>query len=111
VHELQPSNIPAYVLSVAFGLAGIMQLAGINIVRDAYLRWGYPAWLCRLTGGMELLAAVLLATTIARPAGVLLAAGVNFVAVALLLKNRAYLLALPGLAAMTALPLALATPH
>ena len=53
---------------------------------------------------LELFAAILLATSSARSAGVALAAAVNFIAVILLLKNRAYFLALPGLAVMTALP-------
>jgi len=111
VHEFLSSDVPAYALSAAFGLAGIIQLARINIARDAYLRWDYPIWICRLTGGLELLAAIVLATASIRLAGVLLAAGINFVIIALLLKNRAYRLALPGLAAMAALPFALIAPH
>jgi hypothetical protein len=61
----------------------------------------------RITGGLELLAAVLLASSNAHPAGVAIAAGVNFIAVVILLKNRAYLLALPGIAVAAALPLTL----
>jgi hypothetical protein len=97
----------AYTLCLVFGTVGIVQFAGIDIVRRAYLRWGYPAWTVRLTGGVELLAAVLLAISSARPLGVALAAGINFIAVVLLLKNRAYLLALPGIAVTAVLPLAL----
>ena len=109
--QLSLPNVVASALCLAFGLAGLVQLAGISFARNAYLRWGYPAWICRLTGAVELLAAILLATTAARWAGVILGAGVNFMAVALLLKNRAYLLALPGMVAMAALPLALVLAH
>jgi len=99
--------VTAYTLSLAFGIVGIIQFAGIGVVRRAYLRWGYPPRIFRLTGALELLAAILLITSSARPAGVVLAAAVNFIAIVLLLKNRAYLIALPGLAVMAALPLIL----
>ena len=94
-------------LVLAFGIVGIVQFTGVRIVRRAYLRWGYPTRTFRLTGALELLAAILLAAPNTRSAGVALAAAVNFLAVVLLLKNRAYFLALPGLAVMTALPFAL----
>jgi hypothetical protein len=97
----------AYALSLAFGIAGIVQLTGAPIVRRAYLRWGYPERTFRLTGAVELLAAMLLVTPTGRLIGVVLGAGINFVAVVLLLNNRAYLMALPGIVAMAALPLAL----
>lgn len=107
MRELSLPIIAAYALSLMFGTVGIIQFAGIDVVRRAYLRWGYPARIFRLTGALEFLAAVLLATSSARFMGVVLAAAVNFIAVVLLLKNRAYLLALPGMAVMAALPLTL----
>lgn len=107
MHALSFPIIISYALALAFGIIGIIQITGIGFVRRAYLRWGYPARTFRLTGALELLAAILLATSNTRPAGVALAAAVNFLAVVLLLKNRAYFLALPGLAVMTALPFAL----
>jgi hypothetical protein len=57
---------------------------------------GYPAKAYRLIGAVELLAACLLAIPSIRPVGVAIASAVNFIAVALLLKNREYLLASPG---------------
>lgn len=97
----------AYTLSAVFGVVGIVQLAGIDAINRTYLRWGYPLWIVRLTGVVELLAAVLLAVPATRPVGIGLAAGVNFVVVVLLLKNRAYFLAAPGIAVAAILPLAL----
>ncbi len=107
MHDFSLPIVTAYTLSFAFGIVGLAQFAGIYFVRRAYLRWGYPAWLARLTGGVEMLTAVLLATSGARPLGIALAAGINFIAVVLLLKNRAYLLALPGIAVTAVLPLML----
>ena len=103
--------IITYALSLVFWMAGTVQLMGPPVVRRAYHRWGYPARIFRLTGAMELLAAVLLAVSAARPFGIALAAGVNFIAVVLLLKNREYLLALPGIAVTAVLPLALLPFH
>ena len=107
MHALSLPIVTTYALVLAFGTVGIIQLSGIGVVRRAYLRWGYPARIFRLTGAMELLAAVLLASSSAHALGVALAAAVNFIAVVLLLKNRAYLLALPGMAVMAALPFTL----
>lgn len=107
MHILSPPIVTTYALSVAFSAAGIVQLAGMGFVRRAYMRWGYPTRVFRMTGALELLAAGLLATSGGHLVGVMLAAAVNFAAVVLLLKNRAYLLALPGVAAMAALPFSL----
>jgi hypothetical protein len=111
VHAVSLPIVTTFALVLTFGVVGTIQLAGFDFVRRAYLRWGHPARIFRLTGAPELLAAILLATSRAHVAGVVLAAAVNFMAVALLLKNRAYLLALPGMAVMAALPLTLIPTH
>jgi len=87
-----------------FGTVGIMQLVGVGAIRATYLRMGYPAKAYRLIGAVELLAACLLAIPSVRPVGIAIAASVNFIAVVLLLKNRKYLLASPGMVAMAAMP-------
>ena len=97
--------------SLMFGTAGIIQLTGIASVRPRYLRMGYPARAFRLTGAVELLAASFLQYRAYALLGVAIAAAVNFIAVALLLKNRKYLLASPGMVVMAALPLALLPVH
>jgi len=95
----------AYLLAAGFAIVGIVQFAGAGFVRRAYRRWQYPPYIFRLTGAVELLAALLLAIPSIRPLGVALGTGINFICVVLLLKNRAYLLSLPGMAVMLALPL------
>jgi DoxX-like family len=109
VHILSLPIAATYALAFVFGTVGIIQLTGMPAVRAAYLSMGYPAQAYRLTGAVELLAACLLAISSTRPLGVAVAAVINFLAVALLLKNRKYLLASPGLVVMAALPLALLT--
>ena len=102
--ELSLPIITAYALVLMFGTVGIMQLVGVGAIRATYLRMGYPAKAFRLIGAAELLAACLLAIPSVRPVGIAIAASVNFIAVVLLLKNRNYLLASPGMVAMAAMP-------
>ena len=102
MHVLSLPITTAYALALVFGTVGIIQLAGIAAVRATYLRMGYPARAYRLIGAIELFAACLLAIPSIRPLGVAIAAAVNFIAIVLLLKNRNYLLASPGMVAMAA---------
>jgi hypothetical protein len=104
VHVLSLPIAIAYALALVSGTLGIIQLAGVGAVRATYFRMGYPAKTFRLIGAVELLAACLLAIPNVRPLGVAIAAAVNFIAVALLLKNRKYLLASPGMVVLAALP-------
>ena len=103
--------VTTYAVALLLGTAGIIQLTGIAAVRATYLRMDYSARAYRLIGAVELLAACLLAVSGLRPLGVAVAAAVNFLAVALLLKNRKYLLAAPGMMVVAALPLVLLTAH
>jgi len=94
-------------LAALFALAGALQLSRIAPVRRACLRWGYAPSRFRVTGALELLSAGLLAVPSTRPWGVALAAATNFSIVTLLLYNRAYLIALPGIGVAAALLLTL----
>jgi uncharacterized membrane protein YphA (DoxX/SURF4 family) len=105
VHELAESA--SVVLAALFALAGLMQLVGLKPVRQAVVRWGYSPRRLRITGALELLAAILLAVPFTRPAGVVLAAAINFSIVVLLLNHRAWALAMPGVAMAAALLLTL----
>ena len=97
----------AVALAALFALAGVLQLFGVEPLRRAWLGWGYSPRLYRMMGGLELMGAGLLAMPLTRPWGVALAAAVNFSTVVLLLKNRAYLVALPGIGVAAALLLTL----
>lgn len=103
--------VAAYTLTLLFGTAGVVQLTGMPAVRAAYRSMDYPAKTYRLTGAVELLAACFLATPGLRSLGIAVAATVNFIVIALLLKNRRYMLASPGVVVMAALPLALLPVH
>jgi hypothetical protein len=97
----------AVALAALFALAGVLQLCGVEPLRRAWLSWGYSPGLYRMMGVLELVGAALLAMPSTRAWGVALAAAVNFSTVVLLLKNRAYLVALPGIGVAAALLLTL----
>jgi hypothetical protein len=101
------SEAAAQVVAVLLAISGAVQVSGIGVVRRACASWGYPG-LYKKTGAVELLAAVLLAIPETRLAGIVLAAAVNFSVVILLLKSRAWIVALPGVAVAAALLLTLA---
>ena len=60
-------------LPIALGLvmigAGIVNFVGPQSVRDSFLRWGYPAGFHRVTGGLEVVAGLLLLVPTTRWAG------------------------------------------
>jgi hypothetical protein len=107
VYALSLPIATAYAVALALAVLGLLQLAGLGGIREACLRWGYSAHLTHVIGALDLLTAILFATSHAKQVAVLLAAAVNFFVVVLPLKNRAYLLALPGMTMMAALPLTL----
>jgi hypothetical protein len=92
-----------FTLALAFGIAGAVQLIAPGFVRRAYWRWELRPQLNRVIGLLELLAACFLVTPTTRLWGVVLAGLLNFLAVVMLLKNREYGWAIPGLAAQIAL--------
>jgi uncharacterized membrane protein len=91
------------ILAIGFALAGITQWLGPGFVRRAYRRWNFPSGQYRVTGTLELAAAVLLAIPNTRLWGIALAGLITFGAVVTLLKNRQYAWAIPGVAVLIAL--------
>src|ERR1700719_3428948 len=59
-------------VSVAFLGAGLFNVIGTPATRSSFVRWGYPAWWCRLTGGLEIATAILTASSNTREAGLIL---------------------------------------
>ena len=42
-----------WLLALAFFGAGLFNAVGTPGTRSDFLRWGYPAWWCRVTGGLR----------------------------------------------------------
>ncbi len=93
----------AVVLSFALGAVGLVHVLGPRFVRRASVRWSVSMRLLRTIGVLQILAACLLAVPHARLWGIVLAGALNFAAVVVLLKNREYVIAVPGVVAQLAL--------
>jgi hypothetical protein len=58
-------------LAAAFASAGLFNAIATSTTRSNFVRWGYPAWWCRVTGGLEISAAILVAIPATRTAGLI----------------------------------------
>jgi uncharacterized membrane protein YphA (DoxX/SURF4 family) len=83
-------TVSVWLLAAGFLGAGLFNVAGTRATRDEFVAWGYPAWWCWVTGGLEILTAALIAVPLVRGAGIVLGALVILAAVATLLRHRAY---------------------
>ncbi len=61
-----------YLVAAAFFGAGVFNAIGTTATRDSFVRWGYPAWWCRLTGGFEVATATFIVFPATHAAGLLL---------------------------------------
>lgn len=79
-------SIAVWLLVIAFVGAGLFNAIGTSATQDDFTRWGYPRWWCRVTGGVEIVTAAL----IAFPAGcgIGLALGALIIAVAIVTVVR-----------------------
>jgi len=101
----------AWTIATVFGLSGLLHLLGLDSVKRAYARADFAPGYYRISGALQLLAAISLAMPITRIWGVLLAAFLTFVAMVILLSRRQYAYSLPGLLLLAALvPASLAGP-
>jgi hypothetical protein len=89
--------VSIWLLVAAFFGAGTFNSIGTRATRDSFVRWGYPSWWHLVTGGLEIVSAILIALPRGRYAGLVL--GTIIIAAALLtvLRHREYShLAPPG---------------
>ena len=103
------ATLLAWLLAIAFLGAGVVNAAGSAAIKDGFVAWGYPRWWNLVTGGLEALAAALIATPAARAAGLMLGAAICVAAVATVVRHKAYSHLAPAavLTALSALDLAL----
>ena len=67
-------TVSVWLAVTAFAGAGLVNAVGRADQRDSFVRWGYPAWWCRVTGFLELAAALMIAFPSSRSVGLLLGA-------------------------------------
>jgi uncharacterized membrane protein YphA (DoxX/SURF4 family) len=80
-------NIVVWLLVVAFLGAGLFNAIGTRATQDDFARWGYPRWWCRVTGGLEIVSAALIALPAGHVVGMALSAIIIVVAIATVLRR------------------------
>ena len=83
-------TVSVWLFVAAFAVAGVINATGTTAVKSDFVRWGYPAWWCYVTGGLELLVAVLIARRSTEEAGLILGAVIVAVALGTVLRHRQY---------------------
>ncbi len=56
-----PHTVLLWLVVAAFFGAGLFNAIGTPATQSSFVRWGYPRWWCRVTGGLEMANAVLIA--------------------------------------------------
>jgi hypothetical protein len=79
-----------WLVVVGFFGAGLFNAIGTPATQSGFVRWGYPRWWCRVTGGLEMAIAVLIAFPITRGAGLILGAAVIAAAALTVLRHREF---------------------
>src|SRR5499427_5130136 len=77
-----------WLLVAGFFGAGLFNAIGTTRTQSEFVRWGYPRWWGRLTGGLEMMSAVLIALPVSRIVGLGLGAAIIAAAVLTVLRHR-----------------------
>jgi uncharacterized membrane protein YphA (DoxX/SURF4 family) len=77
-----------WLLVAGFFGAGLFNAIGTPGTQNDFARWGYPRWWNILTGGLEIMTAVLIALPISRIVGLVLGAAILAPAVLTVLRHR-----------------------
>ncbi len=83
-------TLSTWLLAAAFAGAGLFNAIGTPATQTSFVRWGYPAWWFRLTGGLEIASAVLIAVPVTRGVGLILGAVIVAAAVLTVLRHREF---------------------
>ncbi|WP_131196827.1 DoxX family protein [Lichenihabitans psoromatis] len=87
--------VSLWLLVAAFFGAGVFNAIGTPGTQSDFARWGYPRWWNRLTGGLEMIVAVLIAVPGSRDVGLVLGAIIVVAAVLTVLRHRDFSHLLP----------------
>ena len=83
-------TILIWLLVVAFCGAGLFNAIGTRATQEDFARWGYPRWWCRVTGGLEIVSAVLIALHAGRGLGMAVGAIIIVFATVTVLRHREF---------------------
>jgi hypothetical protein len=79
-----------WLLVAGFFGAGLFNAIGTPGTQSDFARWGYPRWWNILTGGLEIMSAVLIALPVSRVVGLALGAVIIAAAVLTVLRHREF---------------------
>ena len=83
-------GVSVWLLVVALLGAGVFNAIGTRATQDDFARWGYPRWWCRVTGGLEIIDAALVAVPAGRGVGLALGAIIIAAAMVTVLRRREF---------------------
>lgn len=75
---------------IAFFGAGLVNAIGLPATQKSFVRWGYPRWWCRVTGGLEMVVAILITFPATRGTGLVFSAVIIAAAVLTVLRHREF---------------------
>ena len=87
--------IVIWLLVAAFFGAGLFNVVGTRATQDDFARWGYPRWWCRVTGGLEITCAALIAVPAGRSIGMALGSIIIAAALVTVIRRREFSHAAP----------------
>jgi len=76
-----------WLLVAGFFGAGLFNAIGTSATQSDFARWGYPRWWSFLTGGLEIVSAVLITFPASRMIGLALGAAIISAAVSTVLRH------------------------
>src|SRR5256885_14229957 len=103
MHDMSIYSALVRALAVVFLTIGFIHVLGPRLLREAFEKWNYGTQVRRVTGALEIAAALMLVNPELRGWGIALAAVIMFGAVITLLSHEQYLCAIPSVALMLAL--------
>jgi len=89
--------ILTWALAAFFVLGFAINTFAVKLVGPEYKRWGYPDWFHFVSGGLELVVALLLPAALTRPFGVALGIAIMLAAIATVIRHREVHRAVPPL--------------
>jgi hypothetical protein len=83
-------TVAVWLAVAAFAGAGLFNAIGTRGTEEDFVRWGYPRWWCRISAGLEIGTAGLIASPDGRTAGIILGATIVAFASLTVLRHRDY---------------------